>query len=300
MYSRGRISPSTRSFLVSESRRIGVTRAARNIGTSRRTAYRWRRRAGELEDRSSRPWRSPRRTTDELAAAILGLRLELRWGPDRLGPYLGVPASTAYVVLRRFGASRLRTLFPPVRPKRGRFQVDGPGYIATDVKSLGSLQRGGGFHPGRSHAPVGWRHLHVAIDLASRLVYAELRSGQGPEDIVAFITAALGFFDARGIRVHRVLSDNGNGYVSRLFAAFCAERRLRHTRIRPRHPWTNGRVEAFNGTIQRECLYAREFTSDEQRRMAIWLWIAYYNAERPHTALGGLSPEDWLRAGGVT
>jgi transposase InsO family protein len=97
-----------------------------------------------------------------------------------------------------------------------------------------------------------------------------------------------------------VLSDNGNGYKSHAYRAACAALGIRHTRIQPRHPWTNGRVEAFNGTIQRECLYARTFTSDEERALAIWLWIAYYNAERPHTSLGGLSPELWLRARGVT
>lgn len=306
MYSTMRISPRSRAFVVAESQRIGVSRSSRNLGVSRRTVYRWRRRPGEFQDRSSRPHRSPRQVSDALAAAILGLRLELRMGPDQLGPYLGIPASTAYAVLRRYGAARLRTLFPSPRPARGRFAVTAPGYIATDVKSIGSLARGGGRYGAMHHsaagplARVGWRQLHVAIDLASRLVYAELRSGQGPEDCIAFLQAALAFFDARGIRVRRVLSDNGNGYISHAFAGFCAARGLRHSRIQPRHPWTNGRVEAFNGTIQRECLYARQFSSDEERRLAIWFWIAYYNAERPHTSLGGKSPEQWLRAQGVT
>jgi transposase InsO family protein len=268
--------------------------------------YRWRRRPQELQDRSSRPRHSPRRTVDQLEAAILGLRLELRWGPDRLGPYLGVPASTAYAVLRRWSASRLRALFPVPRPVRGRFHVSSPGYIAIDVKSLGRLDRGGGRMREMHHSDggalgrVGWRQLHVAIDLASRLVYAELRPGQGPADSIAFLAAAIAFFDARGIRVRRLLSDNGNGYVAHAFRDACAGLGIRHTRIQPRHPWTNGRVEAFNGTIQRECLYAQHFTSEEERALAVALFVAYYNAERPHTALGGLSPELWLRAQGVT
>lgn len=303
MYRIGRISPRTRAFLATESTRLGVTKAARNNGVSRRTVYRWRARHDELADRSCRPHRSPRRTADQLEAAILGLRLELRWGPDRLGPYLGVPASTAYAVLRRWGAARLRTLFPVPRPVRGRFGPVAPGYIALDVKSLGRLDRGGGRRGphfsvvGAAH--VGYRHLHVAIDLASRLVYAELRSGLGRADCAAFLANAIGFFDARGIRVRRVLTDNGSGYrVS--FSAAAAALSVRHTRTRPRHPWTNGRVEAFNGTIQRECLYAQHFTSEEERALAVALFVSYYNAERPHTALGGLSPELWLRAQGVT
>ena len=305
MYGTSRLSPRTREFVSLQSARIGIARTARENGTSRRTVYRWRRRGGYL-DRSSRPTRSPRRTPDGLEATILGLRLELRWGPNRLGPYLGVPASTAYAVLRRHAATRLRTLFPVARPMRGCFNVDGPGYIAVDVKSLGRLDRGGGRVGAMHHstagalASVGWRHLHVAIDLASRLVFAQLRAGQGPQDSADFLAAAIAFFDARGIHVRRVLSDNGNGYVSYRFADACAALGVRHTRIRPRHPWTNGRVEAFNGTIQRECLYARSFTSEDERGLAIALFVAYYNAERPHTALGGLSPERWLRARGVT
>lgn len=137
-------------------------------------------------------------------------------------------------------------------------------------------------------------------NLASRLVYAQLRTGQGPTESAAFLAAAVAFFDTRGIRVRRVLSDNGNGYVSFAFRDACAALGLRHTRIRPRHPWTNGRVEAFNGTIQRECLYAQHVSDEEERALAVALFVAYYNAEHPHTALGGLSPELWLQAQGVT
>jgi transposase InsO family protein len=303
LYRTGRLSPRTRAFLVSTADSLGVSRVARNNGVSRRTVYRWRRRPDELVDRSCRPHRSPRRTTDQLEAAVLGLRIELRWGPDRLGPYLGIPASTAYAVLRRWDAARLRTIFPAPRPMRGRFGPVLPGYIALDVKSLGRLDRGGGrrgpAYSVKGQPLVGYRHLHVALDLASRLVYAELRPGLGTAECLAFLRNAIAFFDARGIRVRRVLSDNGAGYLTS-FSAGAALLGIRHTRTKPRHPWTNGRVEAFNGTIQRECLYASHFSDEEERGLAVALFVAYYNAERPHTSLGGLSPERWLRAQGVT
>jgi hypothetical protein len=303
LYITARTTPLSRAFLVAQSQRIGATRTAQQMGISRRTVYRWRPRSGAYADRSCRPLRSPRRTTDEREAALLGLRLELRWGPDRLGPYLGMPASTAYAVLRRHGAHRLRTLFPPERPARGTFEVSAPGFIAIDIKSLGSVQRGGG-RRGLMHyryrtpeAQVGWNHLFVAIDLASRLVYAELRSGIGNADMTGFLTAAVAFFDSRGIGVHRVLTDNA---FRGTFSRACEQLGIRHRRTKPYHPWTNGRAEAFIGTIQRECVYAQHFTSDAERALALWLYLAYYNAERPHTAIGGLSPERWLRARGVT
>ena len=291
MYRTARTTPLSRAFLVAESARIGASRTARQMGISRRTVYRWRQRNGEYADRSCRPQRSPRRTPDSREAAILGLRLELRWGPDRLGPYLGVPASTAYAVLRRHGASRLRALFPPERRSTGVFTVRGPGFIAIDIKSLGSVDRGGGrrgpMHY-RYHTPdarVGWNHLFVAIDLASRLVYAELRGGIGNPDMVGFLAAAVAFFDGRGIRVHRVLTDNA---FRSTFSAACVALGIQHRRTKPYHPWTNGRAEAFIGTVQRECVYARQFSSDAERALALWLYLAYYNAERPHTAIGGL------------
>jgi len=296
VYRTARLSPRTREFLVSESMRIGLARAARNVGTSRRTAYRWRRRESYL-DRSSRPHRSPRRTPDALEATILGLRLELRWGPDLLGPYLELHPSTVHRVLRRHDAHRLSHLFPKPRRSFGRFPELAPGeLIAMDSKMLGSLALGGGRHKrheGR-HRQVGWRHLHVAIDLASRLVYAELRPSCGKRDTTAFLDRALAFFDAKGIRVRRVLTDNGVGY-KRSFSEAAAALGLRHTRTKPYHPWTNGRVERFIGTISRECLYARELHSDEERALVIALYLAYYNAERPHTRLGGLAPLEWLR-----
>lgn len=298
MYGTARLSPRTRSFLVSESLRIGVSEAARHAGTSRRTVYRWRHRAGAYADRSSRPRRSPRRTPDALEASVLAMRLELRWGPDRIAGALGLHASTVHRILRRHGAHRLSHVFPKPPRSFGRFEVSEPGEVmALDTKQLGRLDRGGGrraeLH--RSQRGVGWRHLHVAIDLASRLVYTELRETDHLVDTTAFVDAALAYFDAQGIRVRRVLSDNGRGY-RRSFREHCARHGLRHTRIKPRHPWTNGRAERFIGTVQRECIYAGTFfTSEDERALALWHWLAYYNSERPHIALGGIPPLAWLR-----
>ena len=303
MYRTARTTPLSRAFLVAEAERIGVTRVARNMGVSRRTVQRWRRRAPDFSDRSCRPHRSPRRSSDLLEAQVLSIRMERRWGPDRIGPWLGIAVSTTHRILRRHQAHRLSHLFPAPPRSYGHFENLLPGeLIAIDTKALGRLDRGGGRVRDEHHAGgagVGWRHLHVAIEMASRLAYTELRAGQGPDDTTAFLRAALAFFDAHGIRVQRVLSDNGNGYKVR-FDLACRQLGVRHTRIRPRHPWTNGRVERLNGTIQRECLYAGDFwTSEEQRELAVWLYLAYYNHERPHIALGGLPPLEWLRRRGT-
>jgi transposase InsO family protein len=291
-----------RAFLVSEVDRIGVTRTARQLGVSRRTVYRWRRRAPDFSDRPCRPHHSPLRAADALEANVLALRLERRWGPDRIGAVLHLAPSSVYRILRRHQAQRLSHLFPKPPRSYGHFDVVAPGeLVAFDTKSLGRLDRGGGRHPGRGNRPpgegrdqrVGWRQLHVAIDLASRVVVAELRPAAGNVDTIAFLERALAAFDARGIQVRRVLTDNGSGY-KRTFHERALALGVRHTRTKPYHPWTNGRVERFNGTIQRECLYGEEFHSEEQRDLAVALYLAYYNAERPHIALGGLAPAQWL------
>lgn len=286
-----------RAFLVAESERIGVSRTARRLGISRRTVYRWRHRAPDFKDRPCRPHRSPRRAADAVEASVLALRLEQRWGPDRIGPVLGLAPSSVHRILRRHGAHRLAHLFPKPRRSFGTFDVQVPGeLIAMDTKSLGRLDRGGGRHPGahnRSKPFVGWTQLHVAIDLASRVVFTELRPSCGNVDTIGFLEHALAAFDAQGIRVQRVLTDNGAGY-KRTFHERALDLGIRHTRTQPYHPWTNGRVERFNRTIQHECLYRDEFHAEQERDLAVALFVAYYNRQRPHIALGGLAPLDWL------
>jgi transposase InsO family protein len=305
VYRTARTTPLSRAALLREAERLGVTKAARNFCVSRNTVYRWRRRHGDLEDRPCQPHRSPRRTSFEREAAVLVLRREQRWGPDRIGPVLGMSRRTAYRVLRRHGAHRLRELFPTQPRTFGVFKVAEPGEVVQlDIKSIGRLVRGGGKHNAgesqRRREHVGWSRLHLAVDAASRQAYAELRPSVGAEDCIAFLRNALAHFDVKGIRVRRVLTDNGAGYKRR-FGAACAELGLRWSRTKPYHPWTNGRVERFNRTLQRECLYAGDFfSSDEERRLAIVLFMAAYHSERPHTALGGLTPDAWLAARGVT
>ena len=304
MYQRSRLSQRTRAFIVVEAERIGVSRAARNSGISRRTVYRWRRRSPDFADRSCRPQRSPRRSSDALEGTVMALRMDTKDGPDRIGPQLGLHPSTVHRILRRHGAHRLSHLFPKPPRSFGTYPPLRPGeLVGIDIKSFGSLKRGGGrravMHRD-SRKGVGWRHLHVAIDMASRMTFTEFRPTLGSADAVRFLDRATAFFGQQGIRVERVLSDNGSAYRSFAFRDACALAGLRHTRTKVRHPWTNGRAERFIGTIQRECAYRDQFSSDDERALAVALFVPWYNTQRPHAALGGLTPQGWLDRWRVT
>jgi transposase InsO family protein len=299
-----RLSQRTRAFIVAEAAHLGVSQAARQSGISRRTVYRWRRRSPDFSDRSCRPHRSPRRSSEALEGTVLALRMDTKDGPDRIGPQLGLHPSTVHRILRRHDAHRLRHLFPKAPRSFGTYPALRPGeLVGIDIKSFGSLERGGGRATERHHPQyrnVGWRHLHVAIDMASRMTFTEFRPTLGGRDGAAFLERVTAFFASQGIRVERVLSDNGSAYKSFAFRDACAAAGIRHTRTKVRHPWTNGRAERFIGTIQRECAYRDQFTSDAERALSIALFVPWYNSRRPHLALGGLTPQGWLDRWRVT
>src|SRR5207247_2586838 len=149
-----------------------------------------------------RPHRSPQRCSDILEARVLAMRLEERVGPDWIGPVLGLRPSTVHRILRRHDAHRLRHLFPKPPRSFGTFAPLRPGeLVGLDIKSFGSLSRGGGraavMHR-NERRKVGWRHLHVAIDMASRLVFSEFRPTLAGLDAVAFLDRATASSPSRG------------------------------------------------------------------------------------------------------
>ena len=276
-----------------------VPTATRAQGVSRATGYKWIRRfrveglAG-LTDRTSRPRRSPRQTAPAEVERILRARSELRWGPDRLGPFLGQPVSTVAAVLRRTGTPRLADLDRPTGLPIRRYEVCHPGELVhQDHKKLGRIPDGGGHRAlGRAAAPrhqgLGHDHFEVIVDDRSRRsVVVQVPDETGASAAIALETA-LAVFAADGITVERVLTDNGGSYRSNAYRDVVGERR--HSRTRPYRPQTNGKAERFIGTLVREWAYARLYRTNAERLAALPVFVDFYNQRRPHTALGGLSP----------
>jgi transposase InsO family protein len=281
--------------------------AAAAAGVSVRCARKWvgRYRAeGErgLSDRSSAPRRVANRTPADRVAMIVLLR-GLRFTAAEIAETLGMALSTVSGILTRLGLGRLGRL--GLEPAR-RYERSRPGELVhIDVKRLGRIQGGAGrrVHGGRKHynraridaegrrrLNVGWEFVHVAVDDHSRLAYAEVLPDEKATTAIGFLRRALRFYARYGIRVERVLTDNGSAYVSTLHALACRSLGIRHSRTRPYRPQTNGKAERFIRTLLAGWAYGAIYRSSPERTAALDGWLGYYNHRRRHSALGHQPP----------
>ena len=275
---------------------VAIVAAA--MGVTPKTVRKWRDRfvaegLPGLRDRSAKPLHSPRRLAPESAAQIEALRRQRRSGPA-IARQLGLPVSTVGLELRRLGLGRLRALDP--KSEIIRYEREHPGeLIHIDIKKLGRIDGVGhritGNRTGQSNKRgTGWEYLHVAIDDASRLAFTAMMPDEKKESTVAFLDAAIAWFQAHGVTAQRVMTDNGSAYKSKAFAAAIAAHGLKHKRTRPYTPKTNGKAERFIQTSIREWAYATPFQSSADRSRAMHPWLHAYNTLRPHSALKGKSP----------
>jgi transposase InsO family protein len=312
LHANHRTCPSSRRLICRRVLDEGWTlqQAAEAAGCSVRTAAKWvaRYRSGdrELLDRSSRPRRSPGRLTAERVQAIERLR-RVRMTAAEIAEVLELPLSTVSLWLKRIGLgkrSRLEPLEPPNRYERRH-----PGELVhVDIKQLSRISAAGAGHrvigsrasqqrpriDGRKRGITGMEYLHVIIDDYSRLAYAEILLTLTARDAAAFLRRAIAWYAARGITVKAVMSDNGSAYVSDLYARTLAQLGLRHLRIKPRRPRTNGKAERLIQTLLNEWAYARIYGSSAERTAALPLYLTRYNYQRPHGSLSHQPPASRL------
>jgi transposase InsO family protein len=251
-----------------------IAAAAQVVGCSRQTGSKWvnRHRRGEgLEDRSSRPHRSPRRAEEQVEQAVLRARAELQAGPHVIGWATGIAASTVHAILRRHGCSRLKPRLP-----LGRILV--PGHRVHGDRSR-RAPRG----------KAGWQYLFVAIDDATRLGFARLYPDETAESALAFLAACERFYRRYGIRIERVLTDNGTCFKKR-WRERCDQLGIGVRKTRPYRPQTNGKAERFIRTLLERWAYAYSYDNEHERAHALPDALDSYNRYRPHRALGGQTP----------
>jgi transposase InsO family protein len=276
-----------------------LTAAAEAAGVSVRCARKWvgRYRNGDrqLLDRSSAPRCVANRTDPERVAAIAKLR-GLRMTGAEIAETLGMPLSTVSGILTRIGMGRLGRL--GLEPAR-RYERSRPGELVhLDVKKLGRIARpghrvfghtsNGGWQ--RRAFEQGWEYVHVAVDDYSRLAYAEVLADERAATAAGFLQRAVAFYARHGIRVERILSDNGACYRATLHALACRRLGIRHLRTRPYRPQTNGKAERFIRTLLQGWAYGAIYRSSSERTRALDGWLWHYNHRRPHAALGHRPP----------
>jgi transposase InsO family protein len=314
-----RLTPYARKLLV-----IRVTaghkpgEVAKQFGVSRPTVYKWLdrfRRFGDagLEDRSSRPHCLARLLPAPVVASIVALRVATMAGSVALSGQLGLPASTIGGVLRREGLPHLahvdRVTGEVLRGRRRserRYEHREVGSLLhVDVKKLGRIPDGGGWRlhgrnvsgPTQHRTSRGFEFVHVAVDDHSRLAYVEVLPDEKAPTCAAFLHRAVGWFRGLGVIVRRVLTDNALAYRrGTAWAAVCEALQIRRRFTKPRHPWTNGKAERFNRTLQTEWAYSQPWTTNTERAAALWIWVMRYNSSRPHSALAGATPMSRLAA----
>jgi transposase InsO family protein len=252
-----------------------------------------------LAERSSRPHRSPARVPAEEAERICELRRRTGWSPRRLAdePEIARPHSTVHQVLKRGGCSRRPRA---ERPAVVRYQWPCPGNLLhMDVKRFGKFTEPGhavtGDRRQRSRR-VGWEYVHSIIDDCSRLAYSEIHDDETAVTVTAFSERALDWFLDSGVVAERLMTDNAFAYIHNHSLRRLLDRRaIRHIRTRPYTPRTNGKVERYQQTLQREWAYALEYASSDARRASLPHWVRHYNERRTHSALGNRPPIDRVR-----
>jgi transposase InsO family protein len=295
-----RLTPKGREDMVRAVVEGGLCKAAAagKFNTTPKTVGKWIERFRKegvdgLRDRSSRPLSSPDQTPQATCDAIEALRRQ-RYTGAQISHQLGVSPATVSRILRQRGINRLSALEPadPVR----RYEREHPGeLIHIDIKKLGRFNQIGhritGDRRGQSNSRgVGWEYVHVCIDDHSRVAFARIMLNEKKRSAIAFLKAAIAYYASLGIKVERVMTDNGSCYKSFAFRRACKRLGLRHIRTKPYTPKTNGKAERFIQTSLREWAYAQAYENSRQRKHQLPAWLHRYNWHRPHAGIDGRTP----------
>jgi transposase InsO family protein len=270
--------------------------------TARKWAERFRQEGAEgMADRSSRPRRLRKPTPQTVIDEITALRRK-RFTGKHIAEATGVAAATVSRVLRRAGLSRMRDLEPPA--KIIRYERQHPGeMIHIDIKKLGRFDRVGhritGDRTGQSNSRgVGWEFVHVCIDDHSRVAFTQIKPDEKAVSAVDFLKAAVAYYESLGVKIARVMTDNGSCYISQAFAQACKSLSIKHIRTKPYTPRTNGKAERFIQTALREWAYATAYASSGARARELPVWMHRYNWHRPHGGIDYQTPISRLGADG--
>ena len=249
-----------------------------------------------LEDRSSRPHRSPAMLSEADHDRVCEVRERTGWGPRLVATEVGIPHATVHRALRRRGRSRRPR---PPRDEVCRYEWPCPGdLLHIDTKRFQRFTRPGWAVTAdhrRSGAEkrmrIGHEFVHSIVDDHTRLAYSELHPDERADTVTGFVERALAFFATHAIKPQRLLSDNAFTYTkNRGLRELLAHHGIRHLHTEPWRPQTNGKVERYQQTLKREWALSQRYRSSTHRAQALPHWVRHYNERRRHSAIGNQPP----------
>jgi putative transposase len=141
----------------------------------------------------------------------------------------------------------------------------------------------------------GWYYLSTVLDDFSRYIIAwKLSPTMGATDVTETLDEALAITGVDQVKIKhrpRLLSDNGSAYLSGELRDYLDERRMTHTRGRPYHPQTQGKIERYHRTMK-NVVKLENYYFPWELEAALRDFVAYYNNERYHEALDNVTPAD--------
>ena len=279
-------SPETRSFLMGlHAQGRSLSDLSREFAIPRQVLSRWWHRVTTegldgLAPRTRRPHRTaaiPKRTIRR----ILQLRRR-RLGPARIAALVGVSAKTVHRVLTRHGQAQLPR--PRRRPSR-RYEKSRPGELLhMDIKLLPALRN------------ARYDYEFAAVDDFSREAVVAITTEQTSAAATTFLEQVVGRLP---YPVEAVLTDNALAFTMKRawhhdrltrFEQACRSLGITHHLLRPRRPQSNGKVERFFRTVDDECLALQRQWTFGHRTRAVERFVTFYNHERPHLSLSGMTP----------
>jgi transposase InsO family protein len=304
IHKNAKTTPKMRALIV-ERRQAGETprSIASAVGVSPVTVCKWLRRFSNegvagLKDRTSRPHCLRTRVTSEQILQVEALRRNRQpfW---KIARETRLSRATVARIAKAKGLSRLSAL--DQRIEIVRYEKTLPGeMIHIDIKKLGRIEGIGHRITGnrigqsaprsRKQGGKGWEYLHLAVDDHSRLAYSEILPDETRRSCLKFLLQALRFFRDHGVKVLRVMTDNGVSFRSHRYAKALRMLKIKHKRTRPYMPRTNGKAERFVQTSLREWAYAKPYNHSSERAAALLPFLHHYNHHRPHFGINGCPP----------
>lgn len=305
-----------RLTLLQLAERLGnVSEACRKRGVTRSQFYDYKRSFQEygfegLKDRAPIPLSCPHETPAEIKEKVLALSLKHpAWGQQRVSDQLALeglslsPTTVRNIWKKEGLENKYQRLLRLEEQNNGRemelteeqlrlleksnpcfrerhVESPYPGYLLSqDTFMVGTLKG------------LGRVYLQAVVDTYGSFAFGKLYTSKRPETAVeALYDRVIPFYEAQGLKVEHLLTDNGREYCGRPmvhpYQIFLEFNDIAHRRTQVARPRTNGFVERFNRTVLdeffRETFRNKFYASLEELQNDLDSWLYYYNYERPH------------------